>query len=132
MRYCTCENPLMDVEHDAGCRRCGLPVDFSPTLCEHGVSFAPGEPDSEGRSKWCGECFPRPERHAGDWKGRARREAMALLNAFGEALTVPAQNELLAVAWLKGYEAGATDTMREAATAVDEWVAEVTAAAGRP
>jgi hypothetical protein len=21
----------MDVEHDAGCRRCGLPVDFSPT-----------------------------------------------------------------------------------------------------
>jgi len=30
MTYCTCESPIMDVEHDAGCRRCGLPVDFSP------------------------------------------------------------------------------------------------------
>jgi hypothetical protein len=30
-RYCTCETPVMDVEHDAGCRRCGLPVDFSPS-----------------------------------------------------------------------------------------------------
>lgn len=28
--YCSCEAPIMDVEHDAGCRRCGLPVDFSP------------------------------------------------------------------------------------------------------
>jgi len=28
--YCQCESPIMDVEHDAGCRRCGLPVDFSP------------------------------------------------------------------------------------------------------
>lgn len=29
--YCACETPVMDVEHDAGCRRCGRPVDFSPT-----------------------------------------------------------------------------------------------------
>lgn len=28
--YCTCETPIMDPQHDAGCRRCGLPVDFSP------------------------------------------------------------------------------------------------------
>jgi hypothetical protein len=29
-RYCTCEQPVMEVEHDTGCRRCGLPVDFTP------------------------------------------------------------------------------------------------------
>lgn len=28
--YCRCERPLVDVDHDAGCRRCGLPVNFSP------------------------------------------------------------------------------------------------------
>lgn len=28
--YCTCDTPVMDVSQDAGCRRCGLPVDFSP------------------------------------------------------------------------------------------------------
>lgn len=28
--YCHCEAPVMDPEHDAGCRRCGLPVDFTP------------------------------------------------------------------------------------------------------
>jgi len=28
--YCACEAPAIDVEHDAGCRRCGRPVDFSP------------------------------------------------------------------------------------------------------
>jgi hypothetical protein len=28
--YCTCESPVIDIEHDVGCRRCGLPVDFSP------------------------------------------------------------------------------------------------------
>lgn len=28
--YCSCETPIMDVEHDAGCRRCGNPVDFGP------------------------------------------------------------------------------------------------------
>lgn len=28
--YCSCETPIMDAEHDAGCRRCGLPVDFTP------------------------------------------------------------------------------------------------------
>lgn len=28
--YCKCDDPVMDVEHDAGCRRCGNPVDFGP------------------------------------------------------------------------------------------------------
>lgn len=28
--YCECETPVMDPEHDAGCRRCGLPVNFTP------------------------------------------------------------------------------------------------------
>lgn len=28
--YCECEQPVMDIDHDAGCRRCGRPVDFSP------------------------------------------------------------------------------------------------------
>lgn len=28
--YCRCETPVFDPEHDAGCRRCGLPIDFSP------------------------------------------------------------------------------------------------------
>ena len=30
--YCECEAPVIDVEHDAGCRRCGRPVDFSPRV----------------------------------------------------------------------------------------------------
>lgn len=30
MHYCQCETPVMDIDHDAGCRRCGLPVDFTP------------------------------------------------------------------------------------------------------
>jgi len=38
--YCKYETPVMDIEHDAGCRRCGLPVDFSPlpfeVVCENG------------------------------------------------------------------------------------------------
>lgn len=36
LSYCTCETPIMDVEHDAGCRRCGRPVDFTPER-EHDV-----------------------------------------------------------------------------------------------
>lgn len=32
--YCSCETPIIDWDHDAGCRRCGLPVDFSPTASE--------------------------------------------------------------------------------------------------
>jgi hypothetical protein len=28
--YCQCQDPLIDYEHDAGCRRCGQPVDFTP------------------------------------------------------------------------------------------------------
>jgi hypothetical protein len=30
--FCTCEVPSFDCEHDAGCRRCGLPVDFTPRV----------------------------------------------------------------------------------------------------
>jgi hypothetical protein len=28
--YCECDTPVMDIEHDAGCRRCGRPVNFTP------------------------------------------------------------------------------------------------------
>ena len=28
------------------------------TFCPHGISHQPGEPDEEGRSEWCAECFP--------------------------------------------------------------------------
>lgn len=28
--YCECESPLIAIEHDAGCRRCGRPVNFTP------------------------------------------------------------------------------------------------------
>lgn len=28
--YCVCGSPVMDPEYDAGCRRCGRPVDFTP------------------------------------------------------------------------------------------------------
>lgn len=42
--YCACDTPAMDVAHDAGCRRCGLPVDFSPKegRMETSAEFAPG------------------------------------------------------------------------------------------
>lgn len=31
MQYCQCETPYgFDPEYDSGCRRCGLPIDFSP------------------------------------------------------------------------------------------------------
>lgn len=54
--YCRCETPVMDVEHDAGCRRCGLPVDFAPTIAVDDLfdtAFEQGciavtEPDSDG------------------------------------------------------------------------------------
>ena len=35
--YCECSAPVMDVEHDEGCRRCGRPVDFSPRMS--GMTF---------------------------------------------------------------------------------------------
>jgi hypothetical protein len=38
MTYCECEFPVIDVEHDAGCRRCGAPVDFSPSEPDAGQS----------------------------------------------------------------------------------------------
>ena len=28
--YCECESPVFDCDHDAGCRRCGQPIDFTP------------------------------------------------------------------------------------------------------
>ncbi|HZR80400.1 MAG TPA: hypothetical protein VFD92_04810 [Candidatus Binatia bacterium] len=34
MLYCECETPLIDVDHDAGCRRCGCPVLFGATAGE--------------------------------------------------------------------------------------------------
>lgn len=41
--YCECETPIMDAEHDAGCRRCGRPVDFTPTKPEWGYYNTEGE-----------------------------------------------------------------------------------------
>lgn len=32
--YCACEEPVIDLDHDAGCRRCGLPVNFGPNVDE--------------------------------------------------------------------------------------------------
>lgn len=115
--YCTCETPLMDVEHDAGCRRCGLPVDFSPRFCEHGVSFAPGEPDAEGRSTWCAECFP-PADTFSDLKGRALRAATALydehdLDALGPNRgTREVLCTLIAAGWVEGWYAGGQEASR--------------------
>ena len=31
MIYCECETPVFDPEHDSACRRCGLPVNFTPS-----------------------------------------------------------------------------------------------------
>lgn len=28
--YCTCESPIFDSDYDAGCRRCALPLNFTP------------------------------------------------------------------------------------------------------
>lgn len=39
--YCTCDAPVTDVEHDAGCRRCGLPIDWTPSW---GVDVIGGDP----------------------------------------------------------------------------------------
>jgi hypothetical protein len=27
--YCRCDPPVIDVDHDAACRRCGLPVQYA-------------------------------------------------------------------------------------------------------
>lgn len=57
VEYCECETPLIDIEHDAGCRRCGLPVYFAvdvlggPSVVERvamsddspGLHLKPGE-----------------------------------------------------------------------------------------
>jgi len=52
--YCECDAPVMDVEHDAGCRRCGRPVNFNATevpiaipygLHANDLSIDPGSKD---------------------------------------------------------------------------------------
>ena len=53
--YCTCDSPLIDVEHDAGCRRCGLPVDFTAPaprcgVCgDQGCEFCPAVIERDAR-----------------------------------------------------------------------------------
>lgn len=43
------------------------------TLCPHGVSHQPGEAFADGRSWWCGECFP-PDRYESGFSERERAE----------------------------------------------------------
>lgn len=43
--YCSCEAPIFDAEHDAGCRRCGLPIDFTPQ--------DPDEVEAEQQAPFC-------------------------------------------------------------------------------
>lgn len=39
------------------------------TLCPHGISHQPGEPDEEGRSVWCAECYPEePDSARASWR----------------------------------------------------------------
>ena len=61
--YCSCESSVMDPEHDAGCRRCGLPVDFSaPYVCPAcagtfvtiGRLSGPAQPDDQAACDDCG------------------------------------------------------------------------------
>jgi hypothetical protein len=40
--FCSCEAPVFDAEHDAGCRRCGLPVDFTPRRGDVRSEWRPG------------------------------------------------------------------------------------------
>ena len=57
--YCECASPIMDVEHDAGCRRCGRPVDFSPRRPESELALE--------RRLW----FEARERHGGIYEAGA-------------------------------------------------------------
>lgn len=56
MNYCECETPIFDPEHDAGCRRCGLAIDFTPAdpECE---GHPAGAFDAMGETVYCdGSC----------------------------------------------------------------------------
>lgn len=61
--YCTCGSPLIDVEHDAGCRRCGLPVNFTPPACVvcdgPGCEFCP-KVSEESRQERLDSLTPSP------------------------------------------------------------------------
>ena len=61
--YCTCETPIMDIDHDAGCRRCGLPVDFTPRQ-PSGVRISITLADGTTYSR----TYPKLPRY---WKSRA-------------------------------------------------------------
>lgn len=42
--YCSCERPISDADHDAGCRRCGNPIHFDPASPDAAaVALAAGE-----------------------------------------------------------------------------------------
>jgi hypothetical protein len=61
--YCNCETPVMDIEVDAGCRRCGLPVNFAPE-CEGHPS---GPFDPMGETVYCdGSCRALSVTHVED------------------------------------------------------------------
>ena len=58
MQYCECEDPIIDVEHDAACRRCARPVLFSidyqtppPIWPDGDECTCAKEPEH-----WCPEC----------------------------------------------------------------------------
>jgi hypothetical protein len=41
--YCQCETPIFDDTRDAACRRCALPIDFTPAAP---AGESDGEPDA--------------------------------------------------------------------------------------
>lgn len=54
--YCKCDDPVMDVEHDAGCRRCGNPVDFGPVAeLERHLAADPEARKASPASMWLDE-----------------------------------------------------------------------------
>jgi hypothetical protein len=61
------------------------------------------------------------EEHTTDWQGRARREAVAILEANGVHRTVAWEDAvtLMAVAWLQGVNLGAHDTLRLSEAALE-------------
>ena len=65
--YCQCETPIMDIEYDAGCRRCGLPVDFTPADPADGLSaedFAAGQLAAETIAELTGDAVSGAEASA--------------------------------------------------------------------
>jgi len=60
------------------------------------------------------------EEHAQDWQGRARREAVAILEANGRLRAVSWDDavSLLAVAWLQGLNVQAHSTLNGAEIAL--------------